>query len=310
MIEPALQLYRAERLSRDMIAAHALFPEVERRIWPYLSSVHGVTPRLSRLKASHRKGLMTHALFALALQRDSGDPLSGLTATRFIEIVMQVGAASRNTAAAFLSELLAYKFLQDAEGVTDRRVRVLILTDTSLKAMRTWFHGHLECLDLLDGGNRLALAKADDRIFFESQPIIARALLADEEWRVPRETINHFLGSDMGGLILHDLISRMPDHANADARYLLGPVSLTRLGDSYLVSSTNLKRMFKKAESEGLLGWEQARRRGNLWLSRDFVADYFHWQAAKFEAVNNAFIEVCNQLGIEEQAPEQTSNAA
>ncbi|MDQ0456076.1 hypothetical protein [Rhizobium paknamense] len=309
--DPVVHLYPAVHLSRQTIAEHELFPEIERKIALHLISIHLKTPRLSRLKASHRKWLMTHSLFALALQRRPDDPLSGLTATRFIDTVMQLGAASRNTAAAFLSELVAYKFLKDAEGVTDRRVRVLILTEASTEAMKSWFMGHLECLDRLDHGNRQALAAADERIFYTAQPLIAEKLVADPWWRIPPESSSHFLNSDMGGMVLHDLISHLPDQPEEDGRYSLGPVTLARLGDTYLISSTNLKRMFKKAEVEQLLGWEQPRRRGNLWLSKSFVTDYFNWQAAKFDGVNAAFWEACKSLGvITNPVPDIASNAA
>ncbi len=74
-------------LTRTEIAVHPLFPTIEKQIAEHLIAIHLRTPRLSRLKASHRKWLMTHSLFALSLQRRDDDPLSGLTATRFVEIV-------------------------------------------------------------------------------------------------------------------------------------------------------------------------------------------------------------------------------
>ena len=46
-----------------------------------------------------------------------------------------------------------------------------------------------------------------------------------------------------------------------------GPVTLVELSETYQVSTTNLKRMFKKAETEELLCWEQPRRRGDLLLT-------------------------------------------
>ncbi|WP_246735713.1 hypothetical protein [Agrobacterium sp. a22-2] len=285
-------------LTREEIAVHPKFPAIERQIADHLIAIHDRTPRLSRLKASHRKWLMTHSLYALSLQRVESDPLSGLTATRFIEIVMQLGAASRNTAAAFLAELVAYKFLRDVPGVTDRRVRVLETTEISNQAMIGWFMGHMACLDQLDGGRRLAVCTADPRLFRIAQPIAAATLVADPEWRNPPDSIGHFLNSDMGGMVLHDLISRL-DAAPAQAgRVSIGPVALSVIGERYLVSATNLKRMFKRAETEGLLGWTLPRRRGDLWLSDTFISDYFRWQSAKFAALDEAYCIAAAELAM------------
>lgn len=284
-------------LTRTEIFDHPLFFSVERQIARHLITIHEGTPRLSRLKASHRKWLLTQSLYALSLQRSPDDPLSGLTATRFVDVVMKLDAASRNTATAFLAELVAYKFLRDIPDIPDRRVRVLETTEASDKAMISWFMGHMDCLDRLDGGNRSSMAAADPRLFRLAQPHAARALVEDTAWRDPPDSIGHFLWSDLGGMVLHDLISRLenfdPDAESTDA----GPVTLASLSEKYMVSTTNLKRMFKKAESAGLLGWDQPRRRGSLWLSKLFLFDYFSWQSTKFAALDAAFHWALEQTG-------------
>jgi hypothetical protein len=290
------------QLTRASIAAHPLFPAIERQIALHLIGIHTETPRLSRLKASHRKWLMTQSLFALALSRRPEDPLSGLTATRFVEIVMRLGAASRNTATAYLAELVAYKFLRDIPDVPDKRVRILETTEASNAAMMSWFTGHMACLDRLDGGNREASTKADPRIFRLAQPMAAQMLVDDPIWRDPPETIGHFLWSDLGGMVLHDLIARLGDFDRAAPRTTAGPVTLAELSETYAISATNLKRMFKKAESEELLGWEMPRRRGNLWLSQRFIEDYFTWQSAKFAALDIAYRESLQRIAAEQSA--------
>lgn len=291
-------------LNRIEILEHPQFPVIEKRIAAHLIGIHDRTPRLSRLKASHRKWLMTHALISLSLQRRADDPLSGLTATRFIDIVMKIGTASRNTATAYLAELVAYKFLRDVPDVPDRRVRVLEATETALNAMASWFNGHMGCLDALDDGNREATSLAHPEIFRQAQPRAAAALSEDPIWRDPPDTIGHFLWSDYGGMILHDLITRIGDYASDEARTDIGPVALSTLGEKYHVSATNLKRMFKKAEAEELVGWEMPRRRGHMWLSQGFIRDYFIWQSAKFAALDEAYHTVAAELGIDGAATE------
>lgn len=289
-------------LTRAEIVGHPLFPAIEKQIADHLIGIHLRTPRLSRLKASHRKWLMTQSLYALNLQRTEDDPLSGLTATRFVEVVMKVGAASRNTATAYLAELVAYKFLRDVPGVPDRRVRVLEATEPSNAGMTSWFTAHMACLDRLDGGDREATSIADPRIFRIAQPYAAAKLVEHPDWRDPPETIGHFLWSDLGGIVLHDLISRIDEYDPAAERTFVGPTTLAELGESYTVSSTNLKRMFKKAETDGLLGWELPRRRGSLWLSRRFTGDYFHWQSTKFAALEEAFHYAVEKLRREDES--------
>lgn len=285
-------------MMRADIVAHPLFPAIEKQIAQHLIGIHMRTPRMSRLKASHRKWLMTQSLFALALRRNPDDPLSGLTATRFVETVMRLGAASRNTATGYLAELVAYKFLRDVPEVPDKRVRVLEPTELSLNGLRSWFNGHLACLDRLDGGNRELTSLAEERIFLIAQPIGVDIMVADALWREPADSIGHFLWSDLGGIILHDLIARLENVDRAAPTHSCGPVTLADLSETYQVSTTNLKRMFKKAETEELLYWEQPRRRGDLLLTSRFVEDYFTWQSAKFAAVDQSYHEALSRLGI------------
>lgn len=293
-------------LTRTEIAGHALFPAIEKQIAEHLIEIHIKTPRLSRLKASHRKWLMTHALFALALRRREDDPLSGLTATRFIEMVEALDCASRNTATAYLAELVAYKFLRDVPDVPDKRVRVLEPTEITLAGMFSWFRGHMACLDRLDGGSREATTVANPQIFRLAQPIAADLMMADSLWKDPPDSIGHFLWSDLGGMVLHDLITRLDPNLDRNAdRIAIGPVSLSEISEIYFVSQTNLKRMFKKAENDNLLGWEQPRRRGSLWLSKVFVEDYFTWQSAKFAALDQAYCVTIKDMGLTTPPVEQ-----
>ncbi len=285
-------------MTRAEIAAHHLFPAIEKQIAQHLIAIHMRTPRMSRLKASHRKWLMTQSVFALALRRTDDDPLSGLTATRFVETVMRLGAASRNTATAYLSELVAYKFLRDVPDVPDKRVRVLEPTELSLNGLRSWFNGHLACLDRLDGSNREMTSLAEERIFLIAQPIGADIMVSDPVWLEPPDSIGHFLWSDLGGIILHDLFARLDNVERTAPTTSCGPVTLVELSETYQVSTTNLKRMFKKAESDELLAWEQPRRRGELLLSRRFVEDYFTWQSAKFAAIDRSYHQALSHLGI------------
>ena len=287
------------RLTRTEILEHPLFPSIEKQIAKHLISIHLGAPRMSRLKSSHRKWLMTQCLFSIALRRSPDDPMSGLTTTRFVDTILREGIASRNTATGFVAEWVAYKFLRDAPDVPDRRVRIFELTEIILNGVRSWFDGHLACLDRLDGGCREALSKAHPALFRQAQPQVADMLVADPIWRTPPDTIGHFLWCEQGGIVLHDLIERLADDAWGQERLPVGKVKLIELSTTYQVSATNLKRMFQNAEGEQLLGWEMARRRGCLWLHQRFVEDYFIWQSAKFAAIDSAFHDAADRRGLD-----------
>ncbi|MDM9623474.1 hypothetical protein [Rhizobium sp. S96] len=275
--------------TREEILHHPAFPSVERQIALHLIGIHKRAPRLARLVASHRKWLLTHSLFAMNIGRDRSDPTSGLTASRLMQVATDLKVASKNTAASFLSELLAYKFLRDVPDESpDRRLRRLETTEVSNEAMLSWFLGHMSCLDRLDGGNRAAMTAAEPRLFQLAQPHAATALIHEPGWRDPRDSIGHFLWSEVGGLILHELISRLPDDAREHERIYIEGISLSELCTEFAISLTNIKRMFKKAEVMGLLGWDEPRSRGKLWLSQSFIEDYFYWQSFKFAQLDRS----------------------
>ncbi|MEK1895014.1 MAG: hypothetical protein AAAB20_17370 [Rhizobium sp.] len=283
--------------TRDEILHHPLFLSIERQIALHLIGIHKRAPRLARLAASHQKWLLTQTLFAMHTGRDRGNPVSGLTAGRMMQVAKEFDLASKNTAASFLAELIAYKFLRDAPDETpDRRLRRLETTEVSEEAMASWFLGHMACLDQLDDGNRASQTVDEPRLFHLAQPRAARALIQEPIWKEPRSSIGHFLWSDVGGLVLHDLISRLPDDAREHKRVLLVGVSISELANEFGISLTNLKRMFKRAETDNLLGWESPRNRGALWLSRTFIEDYFHWQSAKFAELDSAIHWAASQI--------------
>lgn len=279
----------AGAMTPAMLIAHPLFPAVDRDIAGHLITIHRDTPRLARLKASHRKWLMTQSMYALSIQRRDDDPNSGLNPARFIGIATTIGAASRNTADAFLKELLAYKFLREVEHGNDKRMRFLETTEASDRAMVSWFMGHMCGLDRLDGGEREKICAADPRIFRLAQPRAAERLIANPVWRYPADSIRAFLFAEFGGMILHEMMNQIDAFHAVEGRIVVGTVSVPALAQQYGISVTNVKTMFRKTEEAGFIGWVGARRNRTLWLSEAFLADYLMWQAQKFSALDEAF---------------------
>ncbi|MGF6159435.1 hypothetical protein M2267_004707 [Ensifer sp. KUDG1] len=276
-------------MTADVLFRNPEFPAVDRQLAAHLIEIHRQTPRLARLQASHRKWFMTQSMYALCMQRATGRDVVGLHASRFIETVTSIGVASRNTADAFLKELLAYKMLQEIPSRHDKRIRNLDTTPASDAAMQGWFMGHMNGLDRLDGGGRVAACTKDPLVFRLAQPRAAAALIANPVWRHPPDSIGHFLSSEFGGMIIHEFIFEIADFTAVGNKVTVGPVNVHSLAVQYGISATNIKRMFKRAQQQECLGWEGSRGRKVLWLSRQFLDDYLWWQAQKFAALDEAF---------------------
>ncbi|MCO6186323.1 hypothetical protein [Rhizobium sp. L1K21] len=244
---------------------------------------------MARLLASYKKWLMTHALYALSKERNADDHVSGLRPGRLLDVMVQYGTVSRNTASAYLAELVAYKFLEIVDDRPDKRLKLLKPTQLAEAGMRRWYNSHLACLDDLDGGKRVVLSEKNPELIFLAQPRMIKRILDDEEWMRPPPSMAFFLDSDVGGLLIHFIITRLESLVAHEDHVRIGPLSTPALADMFNISASNIKRMFRKCEDMGLLGWDKPRRRGDFWISERFVRDHFQRQAIKFEMVDEAF---------------------
>jgi hypothetical protein len=271
----------------DALLQNPEFPQILQAGARTLISVNDLFPRVARLVASHQKWMLTHAAYALHLERDRDNPDSGITAARLLKLMRDTGGASRNTAAAFLAELVAYKLLRPAVG-RSKRARPLEPTEISQDAMQLWFKSQMNTLDLLDGGSRVQQVETDPTIFERAHPLAARRLLSDPRWTKPPEGVAVFVWSESGGVILDDLMTRPPSLA-ADEGKVSIEVNLAKLAEHYLISNTHVRRLFAYAESGGFVGKVNDGRRGRFWLSARLIEEYAFWQAVKFEALASAF---------------------
>lgn len=253
-----------------------------------LISVNDLFPRIARLVASHQKWMLTQAIYALHLERDRDNPDSGITAARLLKFMRDTGCASRNTAAAFLAELVAYKLLRPAAGGRTKRARPLEPTEISQDAMQLWFKSQMSTLDLLDGGSRVQRVETDITIFERAHPLAVRRLLSDPKWTKPPESVAVFVWSESGGVILDDLMARPPSLAPDEGNVSI-EVNLAKLAEHYLISNTHVRRLFAYAESGGFVGKLDDGRRGRFWLGARLIEEYAFWQAVKFEALASAF---------------------
>ncbi|MGE6784692.1 hypothetical protein ACQKGL_19450 [Ensifer adhaerens] len=254
-----------------------------------LMAAYDMFPRIARLVASHQKWTLSQAVYALHLEREPGNPETGITTARLLKFIHETGGASRNTAAAFIAELVTYKLLRDAEGGRARKkIRPLEPTEVSEGAMLRWFMCQMGTLDRFDGRCRVARVEADRSIFERAQPIGARLLLSDRRWTEPPEGVAAFVWTECGGLLLDDLMARPKSLEPVDGKVWL-EANLSDLATHYMISNTHIRRIFTRAQDLGLLGRADQGQRGLFWLSERLIEEYCHWQAVKLAGLANGF---------------------
>lgn len=254
-----------------------------------LISVYDIFPRVARLVASHQKWTLTQAVYALHLERDPANPETGITTARLLKFIHETGGASRNTAAAFIAELLTYKLLRDVDGGRARKkVRPLEPTEVSEGAMLRWFMSQMGTLDRFDGKGRVQRVEADRSLFERAQPIATRLLLSDRRWNEPPEGVATFVWTECGGLLLDDLMARPKSLDPMDGKVWL-EANLSELATHYMISNTHIRRIFTRAQDAGFLGKGSEGQRGLFWLSERLIDEYCYWQAIKLAGLANGF---------------------
>ncbi|MBB4272556.1 hypothetical protein [Rhizobium mongolense] len=274
-------------ITAEKLAADDRFFEAVLLCANEMLAIYRESPRIASIFAAQQRWLMAHAGFALHYGYPDGIK-KGLYSGRFVEFVVANKIASRNTAAAFMQEMLAYRFLKPASGQSDRRTRLLEPTETAEQHFLKWLLAHLSILDGLDGGKRLERASADLSTIGKIQPLIAKSIIETDAVRDPGSTFNLFNWANSGGLVMDYLMSRLPGFDRSKERTTLGPVSLGEIRAQFMISNTHLKRLLSQAAEMGSIGWEEPPRKGDLWLSRGFILEYWNYQAAKFAVVDAA----------------------
>ena len=250
-------------------------------------AIYRESPRIASIFAAQQRWLMAHAGFALHYGHPDYEK-SGLYSGRFIDFAVKNDIASRNTAAAFMQEMLAYRFLRPAPGA-DKRTRYLEPTEIAEQHFTRWLVTHMMILDSLDGGKRADRIAADPVAMMAAiQPRIAKAIIGSQAVRSPGPTFNLFNWANSGGLVMDYLISRLPEFPRTAERVAVGPLSLREIRDQFMISNTHLKRLLTQASTMESVGWTEPSRKGDFWLSRRFILEYWNYQAAKFAIVDAA----------------------
>ena len=216
---------------------------------------------------------------------------SGMPAERFIEAVLKHRLASRNTAAAFVNEMLKYgvvRYVADSREGRRASVRTVAGDADDAAALAG---GSLATLDGLDGRGRVVALRSKPSLLGTIQPVIADGLLASRHIRQPAGTFALFTWVNDGGVVMDRLIAG--GHIPTDgSRICTIVMSVSALAQRLNLSRTQLGRKFVAAEAMGSLGWSGTRGKSALWVSHVFWGDYHAAQLAIVDAAFAAAVEM------------------
>lgn len=294
-------------LSAEDLVSNSIFPTAVIRCATELIEIYRENPRMASVFAARQRWLMAQA--GIALYHGHPDGLqAALYSERFVEFVVEHRIASRNTAAAFMREMLTYRFLRLVPDLANRRTRLVEPTSMAKDHIWRWLHLHLQVLDHLDGKDRSDRLSADPSAFEHIQPRIALRILSSTSIRNPGETFDIFNSANSGGVVMDYLISQIDSLDQTAEKVLIGRISLREIHQQFLISNTHLKRLVSHASKLGSLGWTEAPGRSSMWLSRGFIAEYLHYQAEKFAIIDAAAEAVFTEReAIEAAAQKQAS---
>lgn len=245
-------------------------------------------PRLSSTFATQQRWLLGHAALALHFRAALGaEP--PVTLSRVFDVVARHDLSSRNTADAFVKEMLHYGYVTQAISPSDKRARPFVVSDVALAGIHGWTVTHLMTLDRLDGGQRLEAFMERDGALAVVHPQIADRLMTDPAIRQPKKTFSLFTWLNNGGNIMDWLILGLGE-LDADGRTY--PTSVTSIADlaGWLpLSRSHLARKLREAEAMGSLGWSGDRGSSHMWVSAGFVDEMIEAQAAKLAVIDDAF---------------------
>lgn len=272
-------------LSADEIAGHPGLHAAIRQQSRLLLQIYDGNPRLASVFGTQHRWLMAQSALALHFRGDG----RGMRSAQILDFVSRNGVASRNTADAFIKEMLKYGYARLLPQAEDKRTRPLEPTEASLDALHGWVGIHLATLDRLDGGQRLETFLGTQGALASLQPRIADGLLSSNRVRHPERTFSLFTWLNNGGLVMDWLIAGI-EEADLDAeRVATGIVSIAALAERLKLSRTHLARKLSDAEALGSIGWQGKRGQSVMWVSAGFRREYVTAQAVKLAIIDAAF---------------------
>lgn len=276
-------------LTADDIAGHPGLHSAIRQQCRTMQQTYDGNPRLSSVFGSQHRWLMGQIALALHFRSHSSGKGGSINIAKFLDAVSRHGVASRNTADAFLKEMVKYGFARCVPGAADKRTRPIEPTEISLEAIHGWIAMHLATLDRLDRGRRLEAYLGTPGALAALHPGIAEGLLTSARVRQPERTFSLFTWLNNGGVIMDWLIAGI-EETDADVERVPTAISsIAVMAQRLNLSRTHLSRKLRDAEVLGSIGWQGKRGESVMWVSAGFRREYAMAQADKLAVIDAAF---------------------
>ncbi len=271
----------------DRVADLLTAPHFERAAVSLASgfaAIQHAAPRLTSLFSTQQRWLMSHVALALYFRATRTD-CPGLSLRTILDELLPHGLVSRNTVAAYFSELRHYGIIRPVASTGFVEPDSAVLT-----ALAEWFRLHLAALDMLDGRDRVALLRRYGEGFLaEIEPAVADALVRCTAIRMPPPIYALFAHIDDGGSLMDRLMLGLePGTCPRQERASTPITSVSTLAHGLNLSRTHAGRILATAMAAGALGWSGRPGRSPIWLSPVFRAEYARMQATKLAIIDAA----------------------
>jgi DNA-binding MarR family transcriptional regulator len=275
-------------LTFDLIRNHPTLPGATRQQAEAFLQVNKHQSRIASIFSNQQRWLMAHIGMALYFQNLNDPKQEGLSTALFVKDVLHHNVTSRNTATAFLSEMLKYGIITRRPHPTDRRKQLMAPSDKALEALMSWVLIHLATLDSIDAGSRQIRFHSAPARTSRLQPLIASALLQHDRIRNPSAPFAHFMWMNCGFLITERLMTSLRE-LDSGGRYVTSLTSVAEMTSDLTLSRSHSARKIAEAEEMGILGWCGTKGRSPIWVSSAFVETFLDLQAVKLAIIDEAF---------------------
>ncbi|MDH4439726.1 MAG: hypothetical protein QE284_05010 [Rhizobium sp.] len=279
-------------LTVDILLASPKLHEAIRDQSAALLAVHDESPRLAAVFGTQQRWLLGHLAMAhYFTEVASGATEPAIFLARYFEQVRQYEISSVNTADAFIKEMLVYGVAIQANA-GDKRNRPVAPAAHTIAGVYRWTWIHLRSLDAIDGGHRLKAFEADERLLARLHPTITSRFMVTPAIRTPPETWSLFTWLNNGGIVMDWLLAGIEPADPSVERVRTQVRSVPQMAEIFRLSRTHLNRKLREAEALGSIGWEGARGRSVMWVSRQFREEYAASQAAKLAIIDEACADI------------------
>tara|TARA_R110000868_G_scaffold29330_8_gene109034 strand:+ start:2784 stop:3644 length:861 start_codon:yes stop_codon:yes gene_type:complete len=254
-----------------------------------LLEAHEQYPRLSSVFATEQRAMMGSIAFSLYFMSEPEAPRRSFTLARYLDLVESYSVASRNTADAFIKEMLKYGYLRYADAESDRRARPFEATETSMDGLLMWAMAHLRTLDNFDGGKRVGTVAQDPDVLFKLHPLIAVGLVGDGRKEEYSGTLSLFAWVVNSKLFFLRILAGMGPVEEGATQITTDIDSIPQLAAWMNVSQTHFARKLREAEDMGSIGWSGPRGQSPMWISTQFLHEMTNEQASRLAFFDTAF---------------------